>query len=93
MAAEPKEEDRRGSPRDPRQVPVEVHFEKLRLLGPSGNLSNEGVYFLAEASIPVSVTISVEGRKKSIRGRVVRVGSVNAKTLGVAIQFDQPLKS
>lgn len=92
MAAENKGDDRRGSPRDSRTVPVEVHFEKLKLLGPSANLSPEGVYFLAEAAIPVSVTISVEGKKRILKGRVVRVGSVNDKTLGIAIQFEEPLR-
>ena len=92
MAAQSKEDDRRGSQRDPRTLPVEVHFEKLKLLGPSANLSSEGVYFLAEATIPVSVTISVDGKKRSLKGKVVRVGSVNEKTLGVAIQFEEPFR-
>lgn len=92
MAAQSKDDERRGSPRDSRTLPVEVHFEKLKLLGPSANLSPEGVYFLAEATIPVSVTISVDGKKRIVKGRVVRVGSVNEKTLGVAVQFEEPLR-
>lgn len=88
---ESKGSERRGSQRDHQTVPVEVNFEKVKLLGPSANLSAEGVYFLAEAAIPVSVTISVEGKKRSVKGKIVRVGSVNEKTLGIAIQFEAPL--
>lgn len=63
----------------------------MRLLGPSANLSPEGVYFLAEGSIPVTVSVSIEGRRRAVKGRIVRVGSVNERTLGVAIQFETPI--
>jgi len=92
MASTPGQDERRIHPRDPRAVPVEVHFEKTRLLGPSANLSPEGVYFLAEGSIPVTVTVTVEGKKKTVKGRIVRIGAVNEKTLGVAIQFEVPVR-
>ena len=91
MAADKGATDRRGSPREARTYSVEIQFEKARLLGPSANLSAEGVYFLAEGSIPVTISISTEGKKKMVKGRIVRVGSVNEKTLGVAIQFETPL--
>ncbi len=91
MSEDSSYDDRRISPRIPKHVPVEIQIDSVKLSGPSANLSREGVYFLADGDVTASIKIEVEGKKHNLRGKIVRVGSVNQKTLGIAVQFDVQL--
>lgn len=77
-------DDRRGSGREPCATDVTVVFDGQPLVGPSENLSAEGVFFIAEASLRVRVRV---GTGEWIEGQVVRVQTMAAGKVGLAIRF------
>lgn len=82
-------QDRRGTERIPLEGTVSVKVVEGEILGPSRNISQEGIYFIAEAEMPVQVTLPMDGRVLS--GKIVRVGAVRDGELGIAIRFDEKL--
>jgi hypothetical protein len=80
----------RGSRRAERaalDAPVTITFEAGSIVGPGQNISHEGVYFTAEATLPV--TVRVDGRE--VRGHLVRFESMGNGRIGVAIRFTEPV--
>ena len=81
--------ERRSDGRIEVEGSVCVSIMQADILGPSRNVSREGIYFIAEAELPVEVTLPTSGDK--VRGRIVRIGAVRDGEVGVAIKFDVPL--
>jgi len=77
-------DDRRGSGRRPCATDVTVVFDDGPLVGPSENLSREGVFFVARASLRVRVKV---GDDEWIEGEVVRVQSMGDGNVGLAVKF------
>lgn len=76
--------------RDPRvelDGEVTIQFDAGSLAGSGQNISVQGVFFTAEAALPV--TVRVKGRGE-VTGKLVRVESMGDGRLGIAVRFDQP---
>ncbi len=89
MSEEQSVQERRGSDRIPLEGSVSVKIIEKVILGPSRNISQEGIYFIAEAEMPVEVTLPHSGDVLS--GKIVRIGAVREGELGIAIRFDENL--
>ena len=77
--------ERRADDRETIASNVSVRLLQSDVTGPTGNLSSTGVYFIAKGNLPVEVRL--EGRDETLRGEIVRVGSVREGELGIAIRF------
>ena len=78
-----------GSARSPRvdlAGQVTIRFAADALVGSGKNVSDQGVFFVADGSVPVKVTI--EGREGELDGELVRVESMGAGKVGIAVKFD-----
>lgn len=77
--------------RDPRvdlSEQVTIRFEAGSIVGPGQNISQQGVFFTAPASIPVTVTI--DGKDEVLRGELVRVETMGDGRVGIAVRFLAP---
>ena len=81
-------ENRRHDERRSLDADVLVRVLAQELQGPSQNVSAEGLYFTAKASLPVEVTLP-DGSLRT--GQLLRVGAVREGELGLAVRFDEPL--
>ena len=66
---------------------VTIHFEGGCIVGPGQNLSAQGVFFTAAASLPV--TVRIDGRDEVVRGELVRVETMGDGRVGIAVRFVQ----
>jgi len=73
----------RRSERVPLDAVVSVSFPTIDIVGPGKNISAEGLYFTADAALPV--TVHVDGR--AIHGHLVRFESMGNGKVGIAIRF------
>ncbi len=81
--------ERRVASRDHFEGEVTIDLTGIRLAGPGRNVSNSGVYFVAEGNPRVQVRI--EGAEGSRLGELVRVERIGAGRVGVAVRFvDEP---
>jgi len=67
---------------------VTIRFGGDVLVGDGQNISEQGVFFVAQGRIPVEV--EVEGRDGVFRGEVVRTENMGGGQVGVAVKFDEP---
>ena len=67
---------------------VTIRFDGDALVGDGQNISEQGVFFVAQGRIPVEV--EVEGRDGVFRGEVVRTENMGDGQVGVAVKFDEP---
>ena len=77
--------------RDPRvdlDAQVTIHFESGSIVGPGQNISAQGVFFTAAATIPVTVRIT--GRDDVVAGELVRVETMGDGRVGIAVRFVEP---
>jgi hypothetical protein len=65
---------------------VTIRFEAGAITGSGRNISAQGVFFTADAALPVIVQIA--GRA-DVRGRLVRLESMGDGRIGVAVRFDE----
>ena len=65
---------------------VKICFEGDGIVGSGQNVSNQGVFFVAEGSIQVQVEI--EGREGTLSGQLVRIENMDAGSVGIAVKFD-----
>ena len=76
--------------REPERVPLEgevvVQIEPGQVIGSGQNLSEDGVFFVADGKLRVRVRI--EGREGEFFGELVRVESLAAGQTGIAVRFD-----
>jgi hypothetical protein len=87
MTAEPPtaQSERRSFDREPMEGTVTVRFAEQEIVGPGQNMSDEGVFFVADGALRVK--IQVDGRGTWREGEVVRVQSMGEGRLGMAIRF------
>ena len=64
---------------------VTIQFEAGSIVGPGQNISAQGVFFTAAASIPVTVRIT--GRDEAVAGELVRVETMGDGRVGIAVRF------
>ena len=77
--------DRRSPPREPLEGDVVVEVDATRIVGPGQNISDDGVFFIADAAIPVKVRL--EGSAEVRTGELVRVESMGGGKVGIAVRF------
>jgi len=65
---------------------VTIRFTGDELVGNGQNISEQGVFFVAEGCVPVEVQI--EGRDGVLRGELVRTENMGAGLVGIAVKFD-----
>ena len=64
---------------------VTIHFDAGCIVGPGQNISAQGVFFTAAATIPVTVRIA--GRAQVVYGELVRVETMGDGQVGIAVRF------
>lgn len=67
---------------------VAIDFAAGSIVGSGQNLSAQGVFFTAAASIPV--TVRIDGRDQVVRGELVRVETMGDGRVGLAVRFLDP---
>ncbi len=75
--------------RDPRvdlDGEVTIQFDAGAIAGSGQNISVQGVFFTAEAALPVTVRIKGRG---VVAGRLVRLESMGDGRIGIAVRFDE----
>lgn len=69
---------------------VTVQFDAGSIVGSGQNISAQGVYFVADASI--TVTVQIEGVARTLRGELVRVNTMGEGKVGIAVRFLEPIE-
>ena len=69
--------------REPFADKVSVAFQDTPIVGSGKNISETGVYFIADGEIRVEVTLG----DRVVRGRLVRVENHGANKTGLAVRF------
>ena len=87
----PESPERRSADRISIRCDVRVHFDAAPVLGPSANVSRDGLYFFAEGPIRVIAKIVGGKRPIEVRGRLVRAESLNGREIGLAVRFEEPV--
>lgn len=90
MATDKTTQERRRDDRQTIDGDLTVHIDPCEVSGPSQNVSSEGVYFTAAATIAVEVLLPDGQRRK---GHIMRIGAVREGELGIAVRFDEPMAS
>lgn len=78
--------------RDPRvdlDGQVTIEFDAGSIVGPGENISQQGVFFTASATLPVTVRIA--GKDQTVRGELVRFESMGDGRVGIAVRFAAPM--
>lgn len=73
----------RQAPRVDIEAGVTIHFDVPAIVGDGQNLSAQGVFFTAEAVLPVTVRIA----GKAVPGTLVRLESMGDGRIGIAVRF------
>ena len=81
------QDERRDSPRVLMGETVTVKIHTDTILGPGQNISAQGVFFVADATLHVSV--SIQGVAEPVEGHLVRVQHMGEGKLGIAVRFDE----
>ncbi|MFK7742959.1 MAG: PilZ domain-containing protein [Planctomycetota bacterium] len=76
----------RRAPRLALDGKVTVRLVSNAIHGSGQNVSEQGVFFLADGSVPVE--IEVEGHDGVIAGKLIRAESMGPESLGIAVKFD-----
>ncbi|MEM7206014.1 MAG: PilZ domain-containing protein [Planctomycetota bacterium] len=79
-------DERRINNRAPLDNEVTVRFEPQQVVGPGQNISEDGVFFVADAAINVQVEISGTGGEWRA-GEIVRIQSMGEGKVGIAVRF------
>jgi hypothetical protein len=69
---------------------VTITLDSPSIVGPGQNISPQGVYFVAEGTVPV--TVQIDGYPDAIRGELVRIETIDQNKVGLAVRFDAPLE-
>ena len=77
----------RRSPRLDLDGEVSIRFDGGTILGSGENVSVQGVFFTAAASLPVTVHIAGRGE---LRGELVRLETIGDGRIGIAVRFHGP---
>jgi hypothetical protein len=79
------QDNRRQGPRVGMIENVSVEIAPATIVGPGENISAQGLYFVGDALIPV--TVRINGVSEPVRGELVRVQSMGDGRLGIAVRF------
>ena len=66
---------------------VTIRIGDQVLVGNGQNISDQGVFFVAEGRLPVQVEIA--GRDGVLTGELVRTENMGAGQVGIAVRFDE----
>ena len=80
--------NRRIDPRIDMAESVSVRLETDMIVGPGQNISAQGLFFITDGAIPV--TVKVGGVAEPVRGELVRVTAMGDGRLGIAVRFVEP---
>jgi hypothetical protein len=80
-------EDRRA-PRVELDGAVTIRFEAASIVGSGQNIAEQGVFFTAAGSLPV--TVELAGAAGPITGDLVRLESMGDGRIGIAVKFHAP---
>ncbi len=64
---------------------VAITLDAGSIIGTGQNISAQGLYFMTEGSIPV--TVRVGGVESPLRGELVRITAMGDGRLGIAVRF------
>ena len=78
----------RTAPRADLDGKVRVRFEADTLVGSGENIAAQGVFFIADGGLPV--TVEIEGVSGTLAGELVRIESMGDGRLGIAVKFAEP---
>jgi hypothetical protein len=81
--------DSRREPRVHLAEQVTIRFDSGSIVGPGQNVSSQGVFFTAAASIPV--TVRIDGKELELPGELVRVETMGDGRVGIAVRFLAPV--
>ncbi len=76
----------RSSPRRELDAEVAIRFVAGEIAGSGQNISDQGLFFTADGTVPVTVHVAGRGE---VRGRLVRVESMGNGRFGIAVRFDE----
>lgn len=77
----------RTSPRVEFESKVTIRFEADSIVGSGENVSDQGVFFVVDGVVPV--TVEIEGRDGPLIGELVRVETMAQGQVGIAVKFDE----
>ncbi|MEO6595648.1 MAG: PilZ domain-containing protein [Planctomycetota bacterium] len=77
--------DNRVETRQALDATVTVHFDSTAIMGSAQNISQQGVFFTAGGSVPV--TVRIDGKDRSVRGELVRFDNMGDGRFGIAVRF------
>lgn len=80
--------EHRRDERMPLDEAVTVEFGIGTITGSGQNVSAQGVFFVADA--PVPVTVRIGGREPGIAGELVRYENMGNGRVGIAVRFLEP---
>ena len=66
---------------------VTITIQTDEIVGPGQNMSSQGVFFVADTSLKVSV--SIQGVAEPVEGHLVRVQQMGEGKLGIAVRFTE----
>lgn len=79
--------ERRRGERAPLDGTVTVQFESQDVAGSGENISEQGVFFVADAAVRVRVRVDDADEWRD--GQIVRVQAMGEGRLGIAVRFDE----
>ena len=77
----------RTSPRVEFESNVTIRFAADAIVGSGQNVSDQGVFFVADGAVPV--TVEIEGREGVLSGELVRIETMGQGQVGIAVKFDE----
>ncbi|MBK8974465.1 MAG: PilZ domain-containing protein [Planctomycetes bacterium] len=80
--------DRRAAERTPLAGDIVVRLHELELVGGAANISESGVYFVADAAPTVEIVLP-DGAGRRV-GELMRIEAMGAGRVGVAVRFRAP---
>ncbi len=86
MTGDKKTDNRRITERSALDRYVEVRFQSEPMVGPGENISEQGVFFVSDGAVRVTVTI--DGQDEEIPGELVRIQAMGEGRMGIAVRFN-----
>jgi hypothetical protein len=83
--------ERRGNVRRSTHAVFNARFEDAKVMGGGRDVSRSGAYFITSDEIRLEVVFESGGREVRAPAKIVRIESIAAGTLGVAVQFERRL--
>ena len=65
---------------------VTIRVDGEAIVGSGQNVSDQGVFFVSET--PIKVTVEIGGRDGTMTGELVRIENMGAGAVGIAVKFD-----